>query len=66
MAYDAGIIGTCGCLPKYYPEALKLVMNGKIQLKPFIETKPLSSIKEAFVEAHGGKLLKRLILTPDF
>ena len=66
MAYDAEIKGTWGCLPKYYPEALKLVMNGKIQLKPFIETRPLNQIKEAFHEAHSGRLLKRLILTPDF
>lgn len=66
MAYDAEIIGTWGCLPKYYPEVLKLVKDGKIQLKPFIEVRPMSKIKEAFEDAHTGKLLKRLILTPDF
>ena len=66
MAYDAEIIGTWGCLPKYYPEVLKLVLDGKIQIKPFIETRPMSNIKESFEEAHGGKLLKRIILTPDF
>jgi 6-hydroxycyclohex-1-ene-1-carbonyl-CoA dehydrogenase len=66
MAYDAEIIGTWGCLPKYYPEVLKLVLDGKIQVKPFIDIRPMSQIKEAFEEAHSGKLLKRIILIPDF
>jgi 6-hydroxycyclohex-1-ene-1-carbonyl-CoA dehydrogenase len=66
MAYDAEIIGTWGCLPKFYPEVLKLVIEGKIQIKPFIEIKPMSQIKEAFQEAHMGKLMKRIILKPDF
>lgn len=66
MAYDAEIIGTWGCLPKYYPEVLKLVLEGKIQVKPFIDIRPMSQIKEAFEEAHSGKLLKRIILIPDF
>jgi 6-hydroxycyclohex-1-ene-1-carbonyl-CoA dehydrogenase len=66
MAYDAEIFGTWGCLPKYYPEVLKLVLDGKIQVKPFIETRPMSQIQSAFEEAHSGKLLKRIILIPDF
>ena len=66
MAYDAEIIGTWGCLPKYYPKVLELVLENKIQIKPFIETRPMNSIKESFQEAHSGKLLKRIILTPDF
>ncbi len=66
MAYDAEIIGTWGCLPKYYPEVLQLVLDGKIQIKPFIDIKPMSQIKECFEEAHSGNLLKRIILTPDF
>jgi len=66
MAYDAEIIGTWGCLPKYYPEVLKLVLDGKIQIKPFIDIKLMSQIKESFEEAHTSKLLKRIILTPDF
>jgi 6-hydroxycyclohex-1-ene-1-carbonyl-CoA dehydrogenase len=66
MAYDAEIIGTWGCLPKFYPEVLKLVIEGKIQIKPFIEIRPMSQIKEAFQEAHMGKLMKRIILKPDF
>lgn len=66
MAYDAEIIGTWGCLPKYYPEVLKLVLEKRIQIKPFIDVRPMSKIKEAFEEAHKGALLKRIILQPEF
>ncbi|UCE74084.1 MAG: hypothetical protein JSV56_13865, partial [Methanomassiliicoccales archaeon] len=66
MAFDADIIGTWGCLPKYYNDVLKWVLDGTIQIKPFVETRPMSQIKEAFEEAKAGKLMKRIVLTPDF
>jgi len=66
MAFDADILGTWGCLPKYYPEVLKLVLDNKIQIEPFTETRPMSQIMEAFEEAHKGGLMRRIVLTPDF
>lgn len=66
MAFDAEIIGTWGCLPKYYPEVLDLVLNDKIQIEPFVETRPMSGILKAFEESHAGKLMKRVVLIPDF
>jgi len=66
MAFDAEIIGTWGCLPKYYPKVLELVLNRIVQIKPFTETRPMSQIKEVFEEAHARKLMKRVVLTPDF
>jgi 6-hydroxycyclohex-1-ene-1-carbonyl-CoA dehydrogenase len=66
MAFDAEIIGTWGCLPKYYPKALEMVLNKTIEIAPFVETRPMSTIQETFEEAHGGKLMKRIVLTPDF
>jgi 6-hydroxycyclohex-1-ene-1-carbonyl-CoA dehydrogenase len=66
MAFDADILGSWGCLPKYYPEVLKLVMEGKIKIEPFVETRPMSTIEQAYEEAHKGGLTKRLVLTPDF
>jgi len=66
MAFDAEIIGTWGCLPKYYQPALQMVLDGRIQVEPFVETRPMSTIRETFEEAHAGKLTKRIILTPDF
>lgn len=66
MAFDAEIIGTWGCLPKYYNDVLQLVLEGKIQLEPFVETRPMSQIEEAFKDSHSGKLMKRVVLIPDF
>jgi 6-hydroxycyclohex-1-ene-1-carbonyl-CoA dehydrogenase len=66
MAFDADIMGSWGCLPKYYPEVLKMVLDKKIDIEPFVETRPMSQIKEAFEEAHKGGLIKRIVLTPDF
>jgi 6-hydroxycyclohex-1-ene-1-carbonyl-CoA dehydrogenase len=66
MAFDAEIIGTWGCLPKHYPHALRMVLDGRIQIEPFVEIRPMSKIQETFEEAHAGKLTKRIVLTPDF
>jgi 6-hydroxycyclohex-1-ene-1-carbonyl-CoA dehydrogenase len=66
MAFDADILGSWGCLPKYYPEVLDLVLKGKIEIEPFIETRPMSQIKQAFEDAHKGGLIRRIVLTPDF
>lgn len=66
MAFDAEIIGTWGCPPKHYPKVLQMVLDGKIQLRPFIELRPMSKIKDVFEEVHLGKLKKRAILMPDF
>jgi 6-hydroxycyclohex-1-ene-1-carbonyl-CoA dehydrogenase len=66
MAFDADIKGTWGCLPKYYPEVLKMVLDGKIQIEPFVETRPMRQIQQAFAEVHKGGTEKRIVLTPDF
>jgi len=66
MAFDAEIIGTWGCLPKYYPRVLEMVLNQKIQIRPFTETRPMSRIREVFEEAHTTKMMKRVVLAPDF
>lgn len=66
MAFDAEMIGTWGCLPRYYPEVLKLVQSGKVQVEPFIEVRPMSTIRETFDAIHHRKVEKRVILEPDF
>jgi len=66
MAFDAEIIGTWGCLPKYYPKVLELVLNKTVRIRPFTEIRPMNKIKEVFEEAHNRKLMKRIVLTPDF
>ncbi|MFH1279015.1 MAG: 6-hydroxycyclohex-1-ene-1-carbonyl-CoA dehydrogenase [Candidatus Eisenbacteria bacterium] len=66
MAFDAAIIGTWGCRPELYPEVIDLVAEGKLALKPFTETAPLSTINEVFRETLAGNLSKRTVLIPDF
>ena len=66
MAFDAEIIGTWGCLPSYYPKVLELVQSGKIQIEPFLETKPMSQIAQVFEEQHKGAFDRRQVLEPDF
>jgi len=66
MAFDADIRGSWGCLPENYPKVLDMVLNDKIQIEPFIETRPMSTIEKAFEEAHQGTLTRRIVLTPDF
>lgn len=66
MAFDAEIIGTWGCLPEYYPQVLEMVVSGKIAIEPYVQTRPMSTIREAFEEAHRRPPDKRIVLTPDF
>ncbi|MFC1900833.1 6-hydroxycyclohex-1-ene-1-carbonyl-CoA dehydrogenase [Chloroflexota bacterium] len=66
MGFDADIKGTWGCLPEYYPVVLKMVLDGKIEIEPFIETRPMSQIQQAFDDVHSGGLDQRIVLIPDF
>jgi 6-hydroxycyclohex-1-ene-1-carbonyl-CoA dehydrogenase len=67
MAFDAEVIGTWGCLPEYYPTVLDMVLQKKIQIEPFLETRPMSSIQESFEAVHkAGSPAKRIVLEPDF
>jgi 6-hydroxycyclohex-1-ene-1-carbonyl-CoA dehydrogenase len=67
MAFDAEIIGTWGCLPEYYPIVLGMVLSKKINISPFVETRPMSQIQSVFDEVHkAGSPEKRIVLTPDF
>ncbi|HIC85534.1 MAG TPA: 6-hydroxycyclohex-1-ene-1-carbonyl-CoA dehydrogenase [Desulfobacterales bacterium] len=67
MAFDAEIIGTWACLPEYYPAVLEMVLSGKIQIEPFVQTRPMSTIVEAFEEIHSkGSPDRRVVLVPDF
>ncbi len=46
MAFDARALGNWGCPPEPYPAALDLVLDGKVQIKPFVETHPLDEINQ--------------------
>lgn len=66
MAFDAEIIGTWACLPEYYPAVVDMVLSKKIQIEPFVQTRPMSTIAETFEEAHHQPPDRRIVLEPDF
>jgi 6-hydroxycyclohex-1-ene-1-carbonyl-CoA dehydrogenase len=66
MAFDATVQGTWGCKPELYPEALKLVTDGKITLKPFIQTYPMSEGPAVMQQVADHEIAKRAILVPDW
>jgi 6-hydroxycyclohex-1-ene-1-carbonyl-CoA dehydrogenase len=64
MAYHARALGNWGCPPELYPDALDLVLDGRIQVAPFIERHPLDDINEIFESVHAGELRRRAVLIP--
>jgi len=44
MAFDATARGNWGCAPANYPQALDLVLRGKVAIDPFVEMHPLEEL----------------------
>jgi 6-hydroxycyclohex-1-ene-1-carbonyl-CoA dehydrogenase len=65
MAFDATVQGNWGCAPEHYPAIVELALRGRIQLKPFIECRPLSSINQTFEDLHERRTSSRVILVPE-
>ena len=64
MALDATAAGNWGCPPEHYPEALALVLEGKVDLEPFVEERPLDMAPGVLAAAAGHELTRRVILVP--
>jgi 6-hydroxycyclohex-1-ene-1-carbonyl-CoA dehydrogenase len=64
MAFDARALGNWGCPPELYPGALELVLDRKIELKPFVEIHPLTQINDVFAAASRHELSRRAVLVP--
>jgi len=64
MAFDARAIGNWGCPPEHYPAALELVLDGKVEVKPFVETHPLDDINRVLDAVHHHSIKKRAVLVP--
>jgi 6-hydroxycyclohex-1-ene-1-carbonyl-CoA dehydrogenase len=54
MAFDATAQGNWGCL-----------LQGRIQVAPFVESRPLATINDVFAELHAGTPARRLVLIPE-
>jgi 6-hydroxycyclohex-1-ene-1-carbonyl-CoA dehydrogenase len=64
-ALDAEIIGSGRCPPDDYPRVLDMVTSGVIVLAPFVQTRPMSWIREAFAEARTTPPDRHTVLTAD-
>lgn len=64
MAFDARAIGNWGCPPELYPAALDLVLDGRVAIKPFVETHPLDDINRVFAAVHHREIKKRAVMVP--
>ena len=64
MAFDARCLGNWGCPPELYPEALALVLDGKVRVAPFVDRRPLDSINTVFAGVHDGRIKRRVVLVP--
>ncbi len=64
MAFHARAQGTWGCPPALYPEALDLVLSGKVPVAPFVERHPMRAINAVFEKARAQALEKRAVLVP--
>jgi 6-hydroxycyclohex-1-ene-1-carbonyl-CoA dehydrogenase len=64
MAFDATAFGNWGCHPSLYPEAIKLVVSGRIKVRPFIRRFPLDQINDVLDMARAHRLTERAVLVP--
>src|SRR5208283_3870604 len=59
MAFDATARGNWGCPTEQYPNALAMVLEGKIQVQPFVEIHPLDEAQQALEAVHHHQLRRR-------
>jgi len=64
MAYHARAIGNWGCAPDLYPDALELIINGRVKVTQLVEKHPLADINHVFEAVHAGQLKRRAVLVP--
>lgn len=64
MAFDATAQGNWGSAPERYPEALSLVLEGKVDLEPFVESYPLEEAPAVVQAVAEHQVSRRAILVP--
>ena len=65
MAFDATARGNWGCPPDQYPAALRMVLDRKIALGPYIEMHSLEEAPAVLDAVAKHELRRRAILRPD-
>ncbi|MGI9100993.1 MAG: 6-hydroxycyclohex-1-ene-1-carbonyl-CoA dehydrogenase [Terriglobales bacterium] len=64
MAFDATVRGNWGCPPEQYPAALQMVLDGKIEIAPYVEEHWLDEAPEVFEAVAQHRIRRRVILKP--
>ncbi|MDP6539327.1 MAG: 6-hydroxycyclohex-1-ene-1-carbonyl-CoA dehydrogenase [Planctomycetota bacterium] len=64
MAFDATARGNWGCLPELYPQALQLVLDGRVAVAPFVETFPLAEVQSVLERVRDHQITTRPVLIP--
>lgn len=64
MAFDATVHGTWGCPPDAYPDVLRLIADGHVAIRPFVEHAPMSSVNGLLKAMAGHALRSRMVLDP--
>ena len=65
MAFDATARGNWGCPPDQYPAVLRLVLEGKVALAPFIEFHALEEAPAILDAVARHALRRRVVLQPN-
>jgi 6-hydroxycyclohex-1-ene-1-carbonyl-CoA dehydrogenase len=65
MAFDATARGNWGCPPERYPSALALVLEGRVQIEPYVEFHPLGEASQILEAVHSHQLHRRAVLVPE-
>jgi 6-hydroxycyclohex-1-ene-1-carbonyl-CoA dehydrogenase len=64
MAFDATARGNWGCPPDQYPAALRMVLDGKVALAPYIEFHALEEAPAVLEAVANHSIRRRVILQP--
>jgi len=64
MAFDARALGNWGCVPELYPAALQLVLDGAVEISPFVQQFPAASVNELLQKVKAHQIAGRAVLVP--
>lgn len=65
MALDAEIFGNWGCDPALYGAVVERVLSGSVQVRSFVERRPLSAANEVLDAVRSHAVSRRVVLVPD-
>lgn len=64
MAFDATVHGTWGCPVEAYPDVLKLIYDGAVEIEPYVERAPMSRLNDLLSDLAAHRLARRMVLDP--